>query len=129
MKITSSSRPKTKGRFSIVAPFNKVRDKAEEEARVLAALQKLALLFPGRSFAVDPSRGDSSEQGVFYPGREWRDTEGKTIQAHGGGILYVAETRTYYWYGEDKGGPTYHDGKHGAARVSPFDLTLKNVLL
>lgn len=116
-----AERAKTKGRFSLDAPFkNKIRDRAEEEARELAALQKLALLFPGRRFAVDPTKTSGSEQGYFYPGREWRDTDGKTIQAHGGGILYVAETRTYYWYGEDKGGPTYQIGKHGAIRVSPF---------
>lgn len=118
-------RARTKGRFSLVPPLkNKVRDKAEEEARELAALQKLALLFPGRRFAVDPSKSSSSEQGYFYPGREWRDTDGKTIQAHGGGILYVAETQTFYWYGEDKGGPTYHFGKHGTARVSPLIISL-----
>lgn len=113
------------GRYAFDASFkntNKSIDKAEEEANELAALQKLALLFPSRKLAVDPTKTSRSEQGFFYPGREWRDTEGKTIQAHGGGILYVAETRTYYWYGEDKGGPTYQVGKHGAARVSPpFD--------
>jgi len=125
--VLKAARDKTKDSFSLVAPFNnKIRDKAEEEARELAALQKLALLFPGRRFAVDPTKTPSSEQGYFYPGREWRDTDGKTIQAHGGGILYVAETRTYYWYGEDKGGPTYHVGKHGAPRVSPLIFSLQH---
>lgn len=123
--VLKTSRGKTKGRFSLVAPSNdKGRDKAEEEARALATLQKLALLFPIRSVAVDPAKTSSSEQGYFYPGREWRDTEGKAIQAHGGGILYVAETRTYYWYGEDKGGPTYLVGKHGAPRVSSLIIIL-----
>ncbi len=40
----------------------------------------------------------------FTPGEIWRDTEGKPIQAHGGGILY--QDGRYYWYGEDKNGPT-----------------------
>lgn len=37
---------------------------------------------------------------AFEPGKPWLDTEGRPIQAHGGGIL---ERRgLYYWYGEDK---------------------------
>ena len=45
----------------------------------------------------------------FQPGEVWRDTEGKPIQAHGGGIMY--HEGTYYWYGENKGITT---------RVVPF---------
>lgn len=37
---------------------------------------------------------------AVYPGRIWRDTEGKRIQAHGGAVFY--ENGTYYWYGENK---------------------------
>lgn len=36
----------------------------------------------------------------FNTDQDWKDNEGNTIQAHGGGILY-AENR-YYWYGENK---------------------------
>ena len=36
----------------------------------------------------------------FQPGEVWLDTEGKAIQAHGGGIL--ARSNVYYWYGEDR---------------------------
>ena len=36
----------------------------------------------------------------FHPGREWLDTEGKPIQAHGGSVIYVKDR--YYWYGENK---------------------------
>ena len=121
--VLKGSRTKPKGRFSLPLK-NKIRDKAEEEARELAALKKLALLFPGRRFAVDPLKTEIDERGYFYPGREWRDTDGKTIQAHGGGILYVPETRTFYWYGENKGGSTYHFGKHGTARVSLLIIIL-----
>lgn len=34
------------------------------------------------------------------PGEEWRDTEGKLIQAHGGSVMY--HNGKYYWYGENK---------------------------
>jgi len=37
----------------------------------------------------------------FTPGEVWHDTDGKPIQAHGGGILY--DNGVYYWYGENKG--------------------------
>ena len=36
----------------------------------------------------------------FHPGEIWSDTDGKHINAHGGGILY--RNGTYYWYGEHK---------------------------
>jgi hypothetical protein len=38
------------------------------------------------------------------PGEVWLDTDGSPIQAHGGGILY--HDGVYYWYGENKAGPT-----------------------
>ncbi len=37
-------------------------------------------------------------------GEVWSDTEGRVIQAHGGGILF--HEGVYYWYGEYKDGPT-----------------------
>ncbi len=45
---------------------------------------------------------------AFYPGREWLDTNGKPIQAHGGSLLTVAGI--HYWYGENK---ERTDGKNG----------------
>lgn len=45
---------------------------------------------------------------AFYPGREWLDTEGKPIQAHGGSMICVKDR--YYWYGENK---EKTDGKNG----------------
>lgn len=42
------------------------------------------------------------ENKSFKPGQMWKDTDGKPIQAHGGGIMYDEKTATYYWYGEDK---------------------------
>jgi hypothetical protein len=38
-------------------------------------------------------------------GEIWKDTEGNSINAHGGGIMY--HDGTYYWYGEYKGDSTY----------------------
>lgn len=38
-------------------------------------------------------------------GEIWKDTDGKRINAHGGGILF--HEGTYYWYGEIKEGKTY----------------------
>lgn len=34
------------------------------------------------------------------PGKEWLDTNGNRIQAHGGSVMYV--DGVYYWYGENK---------------------------
>ena len=42
---------------------------------------------------------------MIRPGEIWLDTEGQVIQAHGGCILQA--DGLYYWYGEDKSGPTY----------------------
>lgn len=41
---------------------------------------------------------------TIVPGTVWHDTDGKPINAHGGGILY--HDGTYYWYGEYKGDST-----------------------
>jgi Glycosyl hydrolases family 43 len=41
---------------------------------------------------------------TFRPGEIWRDTAGKPINAHGGGLLFHAGR--YYWYGEHKEGVT-----------------------
>lgn len=35
----------------------------------------------------------------FEPGKVWLDTDGKPIEAHGGGIL--KHGKTYFWYGEN----------------------------
>jgi Glycosyl hydrolases family 43 len=48
----------------------------------------------------------SASGAEFHPGRVWLDTDGKPIQAHGGGILFYKGT--YYWFGEDKSAPTHH---------------------
>src|SRR3974390_335284 len=39
-------------------------------------------------------------QPIINPGELWADDRGEHIQAHGGGILKMADT--YYWFGEDR---------------------------
>lgn len=50
----------------------------------------------------------------FRPGQPWLDTDGASIQAHGGGILQVGDT--WYWYGENKDAPTTQNSR-GVART------------
>ncbi len=54
------------------------------------------------TFALGKETPDLAE---IHPGEIWPDTEGKPINAHGGGILF--HEGTYYWYGEIKEGKTY----------------------
>ncbi|KAB5557034.1 hypothetical protein DKX38_007943 [Salix brachista] len=75
------------------------------------------VFFPDMKTAIDPMNDSGNDSLNYFPGRIWFDTEGNPIQAHGGGILYDESSRTYYWYGEYKDGPTYHAHKKGAARV------------
>ncbi|XBI65849.1 uncharacterized protein LOC125544937 isoform X2 [Triticum urartu] len=74
------------------------------------------IFFPSETTAVNPTKGRNDSM-YFYPGRVWLDTDGNAIQAHGGGILYDHNTATYYWYGENKDGPTYQIHPEGAHRV------------
>ena len=47
----------------------------------------------------------------FLPGQPWFDSDGNTIQAHGGSALRTPDG-TYWWYGEDKSGASYETGGH-----------------
>jgi hypothetical protein len=42
----------------------------------------------------------AQKQNAIRPGEIWPDTDGKHIQAHGGGIIKIGNT--YYWYGEER---------------------------
>jgi hypothetical protein len=75
------------------------------------------LFFPDMRRAINPLAEGNDSWGYFDPGRVWLDTDGKPIQAHGGGIMYDEGTGTYYWYGENKDGPTYLAHQNAAARV------------
>lgn len=83
------------------------------------------IFFPGQRTVIDPIKDTDNESLYYHPGRIWLDTEGNPIQAHGGGILYDDRSRTYYWYGEYKDGPTYHAHKKAAARVSILILIIE----
>ncbi|XP_044500488.1 uncharacterized protein LOC123221642 [Mangifera indica] len=75
------------------------------------------VFFPDVKTAIDPTKDNGNDSFYYYPGRIWLDTEGAPIQAHGGGILYDQKTRSYYWYGENRGGSTYQAHKKGPAPV------------
>ena len=38
----------------------------------------------------------------FRPGKEWLDTDGNPIQAHGFSVFYDETKKLYYWFGENK---------------------------
>lgn len=51
----------------------------------------------------------------FRPGKVWRDTKGKLIQAHGFTVQFDEQSKQYYWFGENKeytrkGGKIWHWG-------------------
>ncbi|MFN8095524.1 MAG: glycoside hydrolase family 43 protein, partial [Vicinamibacteria bacterium] len=66
-------------------------------------LSLLALAALAASPAVAQTPGPA-----FEPGAVWLDTDGRPIQAHGGGILY--DRGTYYWFGENKDAPNAPGG-------------------
>lgn len=64
------------------------------------------LLLPGLlGFAFCNSTLIAEDHQSIRPGEVWLDTDGKAINAHGGGVLF--HEGTYYWYGELKEGRTY----------------------
>jgi hypothetical protein len=40
----------------------------------------------------------------FKPGKDWYDMDGKLIDCHAGNIIYQADKKTYYWFGEHRNG-------------------------
>lgn len=62
-----------------------------------------------------------SQGNSFIPGKQWKDTNGVHINAHGGGITFV--DGTYYWYGEHKtAGPRGNTALIGVSCYSSKDL-------
>lgn len=66
--------------------------------------QFLAAALAGLLGLVAP-RTDAASRDAFRPGQVWRDSAGRPINAHGGGVMY--DGGVYYWYGEDKTGRTW----------------------
>lgn len=62
---------------------------------------KIILLFLLLGYAYTDSISANSGYTSFKPGNLWFDTDGKIINAHGGGILF--HDGKYYWFGEHKG--------------------------
>lgn len=60
----------------------------------------------------------STDSSIIRPGERWLDTEGRPIQAHGGGILF--QRGVYYWYGEEKS--RGDNNRTGVACYSSTDL-------
>ncbi|XP_002989092.2 uncharacterized protein LOC9628916 [Selaginella moellendorffii] len=118
--------------FSVRSSSGKKHKKSSKSAKSAISDDPLSELSPDRRLfyfpdrnlaAVDPSSSSEEERDIFFPGREWRDVDGLPIQAHGGGILYIPETRTFYWYGENKQGPTYRLHKKSSARVDLIGIS------
>ncbi|KAK9828447.1 hypothetical protein WJX72_000040 [[Myrmecia] bisecta] len=62
--------------------------------------------WPSQSIKSTGLREDAgAPQNLFQSGSVWRDTDGNQIQAHAGSVLL--HEGVYYWYGENKDGPTY----------------------
>ncbi len=72
-------------------------------------------------FLISSTRAQQIVYKNFHPGEEWKDTNGKIINAHGGGILYF--DHTYYWFGEHKiAGPEGNRAMVGVHVYSSKDL-------
>jgi len=54
-------------------------------------------LIPWRLYAASINQ-EPEKYLSFIPSRIWNDTDGKPIEAHGGGMFY--KNGTYYWFGE-----------------------------
>jgi hypothetical protein len=72
----------------------------------LSILRHPALLLLSLLLAhVSSAQTATANPKKFVPGEIWLDTQGKPINAHGGGMLHYGST--YYWYGENKAGVSW----------------------
>lgn len=115
--------PRAKRRGNPSNRQHRTRNISAAEDFVNLSSPKRPIYFPDKALAVNPLQCPSVDRFHFYPGREWRDSDGKPIQAHGGGILFVPETKTFYWYGENKDGRTYRLHKRSLARVDVIGVS------
>lgn len=68
-------------------------------------INELMARYPAEDSPVrPPSAPRAITYAGFRPGRQWLDTDGQPIQAHGGGILRFGDL--WYWFGENKDAPT-----------------------
>src|SRR3954471_14318426 len=66
------------------------------------------------------ARSASAAEGTIKPGDIWPDDRGQHVQAHGGGIIKLADT--YYWFGEYRC-PNLDRNKRYVGCYSSNDLT------
>lgn len=86
-------------------------------ASILLSLPVLGLA-PAASAAPAAPPAPSA---AFEPGAVWLDTEGRPIQAHGGGILF--DKGVYYWFGENKDAPNSAAGQGLLARIDAVGIS------
>lgn len=87
-------------------------------AATLAALTTSMIVSPADAVVESTAAYES-----FRPGAEWRDTNGKVIQAHGGQVVPATDDygrRIWYWYGEDRS-KGYYDSP-GVHVYASYDL-------
>ena len=74
-------------------------------ARLRSMTPLVTILSGALLLAAGPGPARSAGPEPFVPGEVWKDTGGRPINAHGGGMLF--HTGRYYWYGENKEGRTW----------------------
>src|ERR1035438_1236009 len=70
---------------------------------ICVAAGALVCSWPSQTATAQTTR-QITPSNAFAPGEIWPDISGKTINAHGGGMMF--HEGTYYWYGEIKEGRT-----------------------
>lgn len=72
-----------------------------------------------------------NKDSFFIPGKQWKDTKGVHINAHGGGVVFV--NGVYYWYGEYKtagrGGNTSLQGVSCYSSKDLYNWTNEGIVL
>ena len=81
----------------------------------------LSLLALAALAAAPASAQTPTEAPAFEPGAVWLDTDGRPIQAHGGGVLH--DRGTYYWFGENKDAPNAPPGSSEWARIDAVGVS------
>ncbi|MCR5760713.1 MAG: family 43 glycosylhydrolase [Sphaerochaetaceae bacterium] len=72
-----------------------MKELTAEQRKRIAVFKKIDEKERNRTVVSKPHH-----QSSICPGKEWLDTDGRKIEAHGGSVYY--EDGLYYWYGENK---------------------------